>query len=55
MEIVKEWVSNLFIVILTLSFLEILLPENSLGKYIKFIYSLVIMATVIYPIIYYIR
>lgn len=36
MEIVKEWISNMFIVIVTLTFLEILMPESSTGKYIKF-------------------
>ncbi len=51
MDIVKEWVSNLFILIMMLTFTEILLPENSTGKYVKFIFSLVIMTAVIYPII----
>lgn len=51
MNILKEWVSNLFIIILALSFLEILLPESTMGKYIKFIFSLVIMATILYPVI----
>ncbi len=51
MDIVKEWVSNLFILIIMLTFTEILLPENSTGKYVKFIFSLVIMTAVIYPII----
>lgn len=51
MDIIKEWVSNMFIIILTLSFLEILLPDTSIGKYIRFIFSLVIMATIIYPLI----
>ena len=51
MNIIKEWVSNMFIMILTLSFLEILLPDTSIGKYIKFIFSLVIMAAIIYPLI----
>lgn len=52
MDVIKQWVSNLFIIILALSFIEILLPDTSMGKYIKFIFSLVIMATVLYPIIY---
>lgn len=52
MDIVKQWVSNLFIIILALSFIEILLPDTSMGKYIKFVFSLVIMATVMYPVIY---
>lgn len=52
MEIVKQWVSNLFIIISAITFIEILLPESSMGKYIKFVFSLVIMATILYPIIY---
>jgi len=34
-----------------LTFTEILLPENATGSYVKFIFSLVIMTAVIYPII----
>jgi len=52
LDVIKQWVSNLFIIILALSFIEILLPDTSMGKYIKFIFSLVIMATILYPIIY---
>ena len=52
MDIVKQWVSNLFIIILALTFIEMLLPDTSMGKYLKFIFSLVIMATILYPIIY---
>ena len=51
-DIVKQWVSSLFIIILALSFIEILLPDSSMGKYIKFVFSLVIMATILYPVIY---
>lgn len=53
MDIVKEWVSNLFILILMLSFIEILLPDSSIGKYVKFIFSLVIMTAVIYPVFHF--
>ena len=52
MDIIKEWVSNLFIIILALTFIEILLPDSSISKYLKFIFSLIIMATILYPIIY---
>lgn len=51
MDVLKEWVCNLFIMILTLTFIEILLPDSSIAKYIKFIFSLIIMAAVIYPVI----
>ena len=52
---IKQWVSNLFIIILALTFIEMLIPETSMGKYLKFIFSLVIMATIMYPVIYLIR
>ncbi|MFR2563506.1 MAG: stage III sporulation protein AF [Anaerovoracaceae bacterium] len=48
---IREWVSNLFIVIVSLTFIEILLPDSSVSKYLRFIFSLVIMATVIYPLV----
>ena len=51
-DIVKQWVSSLFIIILARSFIEILLPDSSMGKYVKFVFSLVIMATILYPVIY---
>ena len=51
MEMIREWVSNLFIVIVSLTFIEILLPDSSVSKYLRFIFSLEIMATVIYPLV----
>ena len=51
-DIVKQCVSSLFIIKLALSFIEILLPDSSMGKYVKFVFSLVIMATILYPVIY---
>jgi len=50
MIILKEWVSNLFILIVSLTFAEMLAPNTTLGKYLKYIFSLIIMAAVIYPI-----
>ena len=32
--------------------MEFLLPDSSMGKYIRYIFSLVVMATVLYPLIY---
>jgi len=51
MEIVREWVKNVFIIVMALSFIEILLPENTMQKYIQFIFSLIIMATILSPLI----
>ena len=50
MSVVTAWVRDLFIIILSITFLEILLPEGSLKKYVKFIFSIVIMAVILSPI-----
>lgn len=52
MEMIKQWLCSLFIIITALTFIEMLIPENSIGKYVRFIFSLIIMATILYPIIY---
>lgn len=51
MEIMKEWVRNVFILILALTFIEMLLPVSRMEKYIKFIFSLVVMATILSPLL----
>ena len=45
------WGGNLFLILLAITFIEMLLPESSMGKYLRFIFSLVIMATILYPVI----
>lgn len=50
MEIVKEWVKNVFIIIVAITFIEILLPHGSMKKYLKFIFSLIIMAIILSPL-----
>ena len=44
MELMKDWVRSLFLILLAITFIEMLLPESSMGKYLRFIFSLVIMA-----------
>lgn len=51
MELMKDWVRSLFLILLAITFIEMLLPESSMGKYLRFIFSLVIMATILYPVI----
>ena len=50
-ELMKDWVRSLFLILLAITFIEMLLPESSMGKYLRFIFSLVIMATILYPVI----
>lgn len=52
MEVIKEWVRNIFILILTLTFIEMLLPASRMEKYIKFIFSLVVMASILSPLLF---
>lgn len=49
MSIITEWVREIFIIILSITFLEIMLPEGTLKKYVKFIFSIVIMAVILSP------
>lgn len=51
MELMKDWIRSLFIILLALTFIEMLLPDSSMGKYLRFVFSLVIMATILYPVI----
>lgn len=50
MEIIREWVKNIFIIIVAITFVEILLPHGSMKKYLKFIFSLIIMAIILSPL-----
>ncbi|MDD2215936.1 MAG: stage III sporulation protein AF [Eubacteriales bacterium] len=46
----REWVWNIFLMIAALSFVEIVLPDGSMQKYLKFIFSLMILSVIVYPL-----
>lgn len=50
MELLKEWVKNIFLLIIGLSFVEMILPSGNMRKYLKFILSIMILSAVIYPL-----
>ena len=52
MNVLTTWVREIFIIILSITFLEILLPEGTLKKYVKFIFSIGIMAVILSPLIH---
>lgn len=52
MDVISSWVKDIFIVIVALYFVEIILPEGSMRKYIKFIFSVMILGVVISPVTY---
>ena len=45
------WVRDIFLIIISLSFFRILMPESSLEKYLKFIFSLIVLAVILEPVI----
>ena len=46
----REWVWNIFLMIAALSFVEIVLPDGGMQKYLKFIFSLMILGVIVYPL-----
>lgn len=49
---ITTWVKDIFIIILSITFIEILLPESSMAKYVKFIFSIIVLATILMPVTY---
>lgn len=50
MDIIKDWVREVFIIILSITFIEILIPEGNMAKYLKFLFSIIILAVILAPI-----
>lgn len=50
MNIISEWVKNIFVMIATITFVEILMPSGCMEKYVKFIFSIIILATILLPL-----
>lgn len=46
-----QWVRDIFIIIISLTFFQILLPESSMGKYVRFIFSLIILMIILQPLV----
>ena len=51
MDQVLLWVKDVFLIIISLSFFRILIPESSMEKYLRFIFSVIILAVMIPPVI----
>ena len=52
MEQVYVWVRDIFLVILSLSFFQILIPNSQMEKYLKFIFSMIVLAIIVEPVIF---
>ena len=51
MDQVLLWVKDVFLIIISLSFFRILIPESPMEKYLRFIFSLIILAVMTQPVI----
>ncbi len=52
MEQVYVWVRDIFLVIISLSFFQILIPDSQMEKYLKFIFSMIVLAIIVEPVIF---
>lgn len=52
MEQIYIWVKDIFLVIISLSFFHILIPNSKMEKYLKFIFSLIILAIITETVIF---
>lgn len=51
MNLIREWVRNLTLLIILASFLDLLVPQNSMKRYIKMVMGLVILLGILNPIL----
>ncbi len=51
MEFIKNWIRNIIIVIIFINFLEILLPNSNIKKYLNLILGFVVMIAILNPLI----
>lgn len=52
MEYIYTWVRDIFLIIISLSFFQILIPDSKIEKYLKFIFSMIILAIIAEPVIF---
>jgi len=50
MEGIYVWVKDIILIIISLSFFEILIPNSKIDKYVKLIFSLAILSIILEPI-----
>ena len=50
MGVLTDWVRNLILMTSAISFAEILLPSGSMGRYVKFILALILLAVLVHPL-----
>ena len=51
MERVYTWIQDIFLIIISLSFFQILIPDSKTEKYLKFIFSMIVLSIIAEPVI----
>ena len=54
-DLLKDWVRDIFIIVTGLCFAEIVLPKGSMKKYLKFVFSIMILGVVISPVAHFLE
>ena len=50
MDWVLDWAREIILIVMAISFLELVLPSGGIKKYVKFIFSLVILSVILFPL-----
>lgn len=50
MDQIYTWIKDIFLIIISLTFFQILLPDSKMSKYLKFIFSLIVLAVILEPL-----
>lgn len=47
---IEQWVKGLFLLLIGISFLEILVPKGSVSRFVQYVFSLIVLASIVIPI-----
>ena len=48
---IYTWIKDILLTIITLNFFQILIPDSSIAKYLRFIFSLIVLAVMVEPLV----
>ncbi len=48
---IYTWIKDILLTIITLNFFQILIPDSSMAKYLRFIFSLIVLAVMVEPLV----
>ena len=51
MEQMTMWIKDVFLIIISLTFFQIIIPDSVMEKYIRFIFSVIILAVIAEPVV----